>query len=147
MGSQRVRHGWVASTFTFHFYGFEGSDGGSFLLGTVCPTGSITVIQLSPSKSQTLSNRGSENDYLNPPISKSGFPGGSDNKASACNPGDLGSIPRFRHPTWDLRRKTSSLQALIHMDTWAIRSGHLPTIIFVWLTSARCHTSRHRWIS
>ena len=96
--SQRVRH-WVTNTSTFHFSGLEGSDVGSVLFGTVCPTGSITVIQLSPSKTQTLSNIGSENDKLNTPISKSSFPGGSDSKASAYNPGDLGSTPGLRHPT------------------------------------------------
>jgi len=31
----------------------------------------------------------------NPPTKAGGFPGGSDSKGSACNAGDLGSIPGF----------------------------------------------------
>ena len=33
---------------------------------------------------------------MTPPLWQKGFPGGSDGKASACNAGDLGSIPGLR---------------------------------------------------
>ena len=33
--------------------------------------------------------------YLNKSLIKGGFPGGSEGKASACNAGDMGSIPRL----------------------------------------------------
>ena len=34
-------------------------------------------------------------EYILPIISHQGFPGGSDGKESACNVGDLGSIPEL----------------------------------------------------
>ena len=40
-----------------------------------------------------------------------GFPGGSDSKASACNAGDLGSIPRVGKIPW--RRKWQSTPVLL----------------------------------
>ena len=41
----------------------------------------------------------SENLDLFGSPSTSGFPGGSDNKESACNAGDQGSIPRLGRPS------------------------------------------------
>ena len=39
-----------------------------------------------------------EKDKLHLPLEHFGFPGGSDGKASACNAGDLGSIPGLGSP-------------------------------------------------
>ena len=41
-------------------------------------------------------NHGKKTCNLGTPLNKDSFPGGSEGKASACNAGDLGSIPGLR---------------------------------------------------
>ena len=55
-----------------------------------------------------------------------GFPGGSEVKASACNAGDLGSIPRLGRSPW--RRKWQPTQVFLPGKSHGQRSliGYSP---------------------
>ena len=55
-----------------------------------------------------------------------GFPGGSDGKASACNVGDLGSIPALENPLEEGMATHSSI--LAWRSPWAEEPGGLQSM-------------------
>ena len=58
--------------------------------------------------SWTVQSLGSQNQDTER-LSLCGFPGGSDGKASACNVGDLGSIPGLDHVEKEMATHPSAL--------------------------------------
>ena len=59
-------------------------------------------------------------------IKKQGFPGGSDGKESACNAGDLGSIPELEDPLEKGMATHSSI--LAWRIPWTEKPGGLQSI-------------------
>ena len=95
MGSLKVRHLLSDFTFTFHFHALEKemATRSSVLAWRIPGTGEAwwaTVCGVA--QSRTRLKRLSSSSSIN---RRKGFTGGSDGKASACNAGDAGSIPRL----------------------------------------------------
>ena len=82
-----------------------------------------TLVQFLGQQDPTLAQR---RDMLPTPVFL-GFPGGSDCKESACNAGDLGSVPRLGRFPWR-RACQPTLVSLLGESPWTEEPGGLQSI-------------------